>query len=555
MFSPIASAENLEIEDWNNNEHPKLFGKPLDLSNTHTSQETSRSLAITPDNQNFLLGTESYLWLFDRTGKEKWHVWVPGVAWQVNISGNGMIAVAGLGDGTIRWFRISDGKELLALFPHSDKKRWIIWTPEGYYDASTGAEDLIGWHININENSAAKFFSIGSFKSKYYRPDVIARVLKTLNVKEAVHLADKEKRGVKKEIAFSNMLPPEVRIISPRDDFVASKKELHLKYIVSSTQDEPVVEIKVMVDGRPFKTEKKFKVVRNQIERDMIVTIPERDCNVSIVARNRYSMSEPVIAKIIWKGRHTEYAAKPNLYILSIGVTNYVNTALRNGVRFSAKDAKDFVSVMKNQKGGLYNDIFCKEILDMNATKEGILEGLEWLDINTTNNDVAMIFLAGHGVNDRNGIYYFLPLNGNKEKLKSTGVSSSEFINTITQMGGKVIFFVDTCHSGNIMGPRRDMEGIDAFVNELSSAENGIIVFASSTGGQYSHEVDENGAFTKALLEGINGKAAKGNKITVKSLDDYIGERVKNLTAGEQRPITVLPTTIYPDFPMALIKH
>jgi hypothetical protein len=45
--------------------------------------------------------------------------------------------------------------------------------------------------------------------------------------------------------------------------------------------------------------------------------------------------------------------------------------------------------------------------------------------------------------------------------------------------------------------------------NDLSSAENGVVVFASSTGMQLSLERADwgNGAFTKALLEGLEGEA------------------------------------------------
>ena len=53
-----------------------------------------------------------------------------------------------IGDGTIRWYRASDGAELLAFFVHVPDKRWIAWTPSGYYAASPGGEDLIGWHVN-----------------------------------------------------------------------------------------------------------------------------------------------------------------------------------------------------------------------------------------------------------------------------------------------------------------------------------------------------------------------------------------------------------------------
>jgi len=122
-------------------------------------------------------------------------------------------------------------------------------------------------------------------------------------------------------------------------------------------------------------------------------------------------------------------------------------------------------------------------------------------------------------------------------------------------LAGKTILFIDTCHAGNIMGARAVATDITGIVNELASAENGAVVFASSTGRQYSFEdlAWGNGAFTKAVVEGISGKAdytGKG-KITINMLDLYISERVKELTGGKQTPATAKPQTI-PDFPLVL---
>ena len=81
------------------------------------------------------------------------------------------------------------------------------------------------------------------------------------------------------------------------------------------------------------------------------------------------------------------------------------------------------------------------------------------------------------------------------------------------------------------------------------------MVFASSTGRQYSLESSEwnNGAFTKALVEGVGGKAdlQKTGRITHKMLDFYVSERVKELTKGVQTPVNPSPQGV-PDFPIAL---
>ena len=123
---------------------------------------------------------------YDDAAKFLWRTAVPGVAWGINFAQGGKVIVAAVGDGTIRWFRADDGKELLALFVHSKDQRWIIWTPTGYYASSPGGEDLIGWSINRGDALAPDFFPASRLRDTYYRPDIVQQVLKSLDVASAV---------------------------------------------------------------------------------------------------------------------------------------------------------------------------------------------------------------------------------------------------------------------------------------------------------------------------------------------------------------------------------
>jgi WD40 repeat protein len=551
LSPPILRLSGIEITDWKDSATPKLNGRALKLN----QYEVSFGLAISPDGQSFLLGTHMSLRLFDRSGAEKWNVPVPGIAWSVNISGNGRVAVAAFADGTIRWYRIADGRELLAFFPHKDRKRWVIWSPKGYYDASAGAEELIGWHVNQGKDREADFFPASRFRSGFYRPDVIARVLEVGSEEEALRLANEESGRKREELTVRQQLPPVVSIISPSDNSQIQSTEITIRYTVRTPSGEPVTGIKALVDGRPVSSERGVTIKPKEGEAsELRIAVPERNAEVSLIAENRYSASEPSTIRLRWAGqKKEEYVIQPKLYVLSIGVSVYQDKDLQ--LKYPSKDAKDFAEAMKSQKGILYREVVTKVLSDGMATKEEILDGLDWLQKETTSKDVAMVFIAGHGINDTSGVYYYLPANANLEKLKRTGVAFSDIKNTVASLAGKTVLFVDTCHSGNVMGPRRGVTDINVVVNELASAENGAVVFASSTGKQYSLENDKwnNGAFTKALVEGINGKAdlmGKG-KITVNMLDAYIAERVKELTGGKQTPTTTKPNTV-PDFPIAV---
>lgn len=551
LYPPAMKNTNINVENWKNSTQPKINGKLLTLE----QYEKSQSIAISPNEKSLLLGADWYLYLFNVNGEIIWKIPAPSTVWAVNISGNGKLAIAAFGDGTIRWYNMADGKELLVFFPHTDRKRWVIWTPSGYYDASPGADDIIGWHINNGKDKAADFFPISKFRSVYYRPDVIAKVLETLDDKEAVRLANEEAGRKQQEVSINQMLPPVVTILSPNDGKEIDNSTLTIKYIIKNPSGEPVTNIKVLLDGRPVSHERGLKIAgKEDAANEVMVSIPEKDTEVSIIAENRYAASDPATIKLKWKGeKNDEFVIKPKLYVLAIGVSGYEDKNLT--LSFASKDAKDFTNAMLSQKGKLYRDVEVKLLTDEHATKDEILDGLDWLQRQTTSKDVGIIFLAGHGINDSTGIYYFLPANVNIDKLKRTGVVFSDIKNTVASIPGKVLVFVDTCHSGNIMGAKRGTADITGVINELTSAENGAVVFASATGRQYSYEDPAwgNGAFTKALVEGLSGKAdymGKG-KITINMLDLYLSERVKELTKGKQTPSTIKPTTV-PDFPIAV---
>jgi hypothetical protein len=109
--------------------------------------------------------------------------------WAVNITGDGRLVVAAYADGTIRWHRMDDGRELLALRVLSDKKNWVVWTPEGFYDATPGAFGVLKWHINRGNDAAADAVPVSQIP-KLKRPDALPLVLQELETARALGIAD-----------------------------------------------------------------------------------------------------------------------------------------------------------------------------------------------------------------------------------------------------------------------------------------------------------------------------------------------------------------------------
>jgi hypothetical protein len=198
------------------------------------------------------------------------------------------------------------------------------------------------------------------------------------------------------------------------------------------------------------------------------------------VAENRYGASPPETIRLRWEGggQPDQFILQPKLYALAAGVSDYANDSL--DLTYAAKDAKDFGAALERQSGGIYREVVVR-ILE-NPTSDELLDGLDWLRQEVTSKDIAVIFVSGHGANDPDGDYYYLTRNSDPERLRRTAVSSFDVKKTLSSLPSKVLAFVDTCHSGNIMGARRgEVANITGVINDLTAAENGVVVFASST--------------------------------------------------------------------------
>lgn len=598
--APAANGKGIVIEQWFQNARPVLNKRPLQLE----QDEIALAAAVNASGSNLALGTSFHVRYFDRQGVEQWRVAAPGTTWQVNLSQDGRWLVAGFSDGTIRWYRTRDGAEQFALLPHADRKRWVMWMPGGFYAASPGGEDLIGWHVNRGDARAADFFPGSRFRSTFFRPDVLGQLVIKADGEMALQAASAEAGRTNEAARIESRLPPVVSVMSPADGEKISSSEVKVRISVRVPGDAPAVSLRVRVNGKIVDLAETGKISgkgeRAEQEHVLRVPVPEQDAEVMVFAENKHGFSTPAVLRLRWNGvqaasaptlpepvsakppaqtakskSQPEPAAsvasgpvsgapapgtpdlRPNLYVLAVGVSQYRNPSIR--LDYAAKDAKDFAAAFKAQEGGLYKKVVVKLLTDEGARRDDLLDGLEWIRRELTSRDVGMVFLAGHGVNDSDGVYYYLPQDVEIDKLKRSGVIFTEIKNTLAALPGKAIFFVDTCHAGNILGTGRraikpDLTGV---VNELASAENGVIVFAASTGRQESAESAEwrNGVFTKSVIEGVGGKAdsMRSGRVTHKMLDLYASERVKALTKGLQSPVTIVPQGV-PDFPLSVAR-
>jgi len=227
--------EGLAVVHWQDSSSPRLDGKPLALENL----ERSRSLAIDADGHRFVLGAEWHVYAFDASGKKLWTSAAPDVAWAVNISGDGHLAVVAYGDGTIRWLRMEDGREILALYVLRDKKNWVLWKPEGFYEATPGALGVLKWHVNRGNEAVAETLPVSAIP-KLHRPDALPLVLQQLETARALGIADLKAARIEVQTVTHSPVAPgaQLHVLAIGvSDYGDKAKSFHLNFAATDAKD------------------------------------------------------------------------------------------------------------------------------------------------------------------------------------------------------------------------------------------------------------------------------------------------------------------------------
>jgi WD40 repeat protein len=534
---------------------PTLNGKTL-----IPEYEVLEYFAVRPDRAGLVIITSwDGLHSFDADAKLRWSRVGHGNLAGANFGQRGDLVIVAYHDGTIRWHRWSDGAELLSLFVDAKTKRFVAWTPTGYYMASAGGEDLIGWHVNRGWNQPADFFPASRFRDRFNRPDIVELVLDTLDEDAAVKQADAKAHRRAETKRLVAQLPPLIRITDPPDGGRFATAEAKIDYVWRSPSALPVDAIEVSIDGRPMKEETlpvRPADANAEIQGSLEVALPPHDVEVGLTAYSGDLKSETVAVKLTWTGPVPPTAPPRHLHALIAGVSDYASPDM--ALAYAAKDARDFAHALESQRGGYYTEVETRVIVDRDVTRASLIDGLDWLAKQAGPDDVSVLFLAGHGLTDENLTYWYLPSDATEEQAHGKGVSQDDVRRALRSAPGKVVWFLDTCHAGGAAA--RSAVDVNRLMNTVTSAENGgIVAFASSQGNETSFEssVWKNGAFTKALVDGIeHGEAAVFGQDAIKTsvLEAYLEARVGELTEHAQTPTMQLPPQVT-DFIIARVKN
>ena len=228
--------------------------------------------------------------------------------------------------------------------------------------------------------------------------------------------------------------------------------------------------------------------------------------------------------------------AQKNQYALTIGIGQRNDDSPAMAV--TSKDASRVAKELATLCGVAPSNII--QLLENNATKKNIIDSLELLITNTTQNqtDCVWIYFSGHGskISIKNVDKYFLiTRDASIDDIEKTAISGLEFTSLLNRINTKkMLLLLDCCHAGGINLPKVD---IPFFTNSILGKSNRVVISACHH-SQEAFPGNPLSLFTLALIEGLAGAYLNDNEsdVTVFDLAMYIRERVFPLSKKKQSP-------------------
>lgn len=515
------------------------------------------SVAFSPDGRTLAATTFGKVWLFNaRSGQHTVTLNAhSGVVASAAFSPDGA-RLATCGDNMVKLWDAREGRLLCSLhsFPPNDKtgtEDYLVVTPEGYYAGSAAADRYV--RLRLDDT----LYPAESFQARFYRPDLVQKALngealppvgdfkgpfppvakiganlpdKFIGDTVTVNLAATDDSGIKNIAFFVNGARVDTKpIIAESRPLTADAKALTAD-AKALTADAKALS----ADARPLTGEgRSIPEAHKTITRYTAqLPLPPGATNIKVqaIAFDDDGLQSPREELLFTRDVTTPTTGK--LLGLCVGVSQYQDARLN--LKFADADANALTKTLGAQRG-IYSEAKITALTNDKATAQSIKRELDSLIQSSTRADTIIVSLSGHGWRDDERNFYFAAYEVNRNDIAKTALAWKEItarLTLLSQRSKRVIVLLDACHSGSAATN-------EELVKATLSANAGVVVFASSRGSEVSLENGEwgHGAFTKALIEAIEGKAAPDeNRTTTIDFIAYVSRRVKALTQDQQHP-------------------
>ena len=160
------------------------------------------------------------------------------------------------------------------------------------------------------------------------------------------------------------------------------------------------------------------------------------------------------------------------IWAVIVGVSRYEHMPV---LKYSDDDAYKIYAFLKSPEGGAVPDNQISILIDEDASREKIIAKLQETLLKADENDVALVYFSGHGLE---GSFLPIDFDGYNNRL-----SYNDFLDVMNRSEARhKICFADACHSGSMQNYKGVEEAISKYYKELNTTEAGTAFMLSSKG-------------------------------------------------------------------------
>lgn len=469
-----------------------------------------------------------------------------------------MLASAGA-DGVAHLWD-TDTWQKISSFVSIGPEDFVILSPDNYYAASTNG------HAGLAFRLGNTVYPFEQFDLKLNRPDLVFRQLGTVDDKLIDAYSDAHRKRLQRrnltesDLANLSQLPEATLKIPTR----TATSEKRLSFTITATDSRhPIRSIGVWVNDVPHFGSAGYIYTSDRNRQILPVNLKLSQGRNKIQVSATNSRGAESVRKTVEMIYDPPTPEQPDLYVVAIGVSDYGDENVN--LQFAAKDAKDLTRALKKQNR--FRKIHETLLLDSAATRDNILATRSKLEKSRVDDEVV-VFVAGHGLLDKELDYYFATPDIDFDNPIARGLSYEqlEFLLDGIPARRKVLL-MDTCYSGEVDPDAEatvpitadkvivnDVRGVQvaSFAPEMSHENSfhlmqklfanlgrgsGAVVLSASAGDEFAYEGQDstNGVFTYSIIESIKQTDNK-DYLRLSQLRQRVVARVQELTAGAQTP-------------------
>lgn len=488
---------------------------------------------------------------------------------------------------TLKWTRPGDTRlhtglstarhrPLWRFFPAYDANNnwseWVGWTHRGSrYATSPGGDWLVGFQLNhpfTIVEGRPRFYAANLFKSTLHQPRTLLKLMQQRDVAKML-LDEYGENAMPLGIGDQQPMPISLKLSADKVAADGLTAAVSIEMFASNPDLMPQT-VELWVNDHRVATQAWPQDKRAHTADFRVPASAFRggDNQVTVVTVN--DAGGRAVERVTVANDRTP--TRPKLAGVLVGINDYKNTRVAAGERgdeftdlkFAGKDAKVLRESWVSQAGdGKYYAAEGVTLLsEKQATRDAILAELKTLAKRTTCDDVAVVFLAGHGHwvprPDAKGknrrkppmMFVFCCRDFDPAKPLETGITDEELIAALAECPARKLLLLDACHSGQT--------ATDSVIRHLVPDGQGPAIIAACDQQESSleHDTFGHGLFTAAVIEALTTRFAdadadktKDGLLDPQELYDYLGDRIREMLVE----IKTVPTRQQPrSFPLDL---